>query len=335
MNNRIIKRLIQKAQAKYSIDGWNRLCQAFDCTKRSIRSHSQTKGFLKKISENEKVYALNRDYFKFYKYPLGLININKASIFKGFCSAHDNNIFLSIDEEPHNPIDNKEIFLYFFRTMCFELFNKELHYMRNIFTTDEIMKKDNFQEIQSYDIYQNWNETLLIQNEGIKLFIERDSKHILDKLEKMYKQNNFEDFQYITAFTNLLPIHLSTMINPLFDNYDPNYLDFQPLIAVNVIPLANNSFICFCWVKEHHKFMVRFLEKFENLGLEKIVNVIAFLESEDVSIKPSFFDNLNEDLKKSLINSIATSHMSNKQQKWEKFPAFIKITSEEIIKNIN
>jgi hypothetical protein len=335
MNDRTIKRLIQKAQAKYSIDGWKRLCQAFDCTKPSIRSHSQTKSLLKKISENDKVYALNRDYFKFFKYPLGLININQASLFKGFCSEHDNDMFLSIDTEPHNPIENKEIFLYFFRTICFELFNKELHYKRNLFTTREIKNNENFQEIESSSIYQNWNIRLLTQNEGIKLFIERDSKYMLKKLKKMHKQYNFEDFRYISAFTNSLPIHLSTMINPLIDIYAPYNLDCQPLIAVNIIPMTNQSFICFSWVKEHHKYMSSFIENFEKLGLEKIVNIISFLESEDVSIKPSFFDSLNEDFKKRLIKSITTSHIHKKQQYWEDFPAFIKITREEITRNTN
>ncbi|MFO2513501.1 hypothetical protein SCJ01_12845 [Legionella pneumophila serogroup 2] len=218
MNNRIIKRLIQKAQAKYSVDRWNRVCQAFGCTKFSIRSHSQTKGFLRRISENEKVYALNRDYFKFCAYPLGLISINKASVFKGFCPEHDNNIFAPIDSEPKKPIDKKEIFLFLFRTICFELFNKELLYKRNIFTVDEIKKEYNFQEIEKSDLYQRWNTTLLTQNEGINLFIERDVKHILHILEKMYKQNCYEDIQYISAFTNLLPIS---------DNSEVKYKAYQ------------------------------------------------------------------------------------------------------------
>lgn len=331
MNDRNIKRLIDSAQKAFSIKRWKRVCQAFDCTKQSICSHSQTKRFLEKIEENRKVYALNRDYFKYNEYPIGLIGVRKTSIFKGFCSQHDNNIFSSIDLEPQLPIQGEDMFLYHFRTICYELFNKELIFNRNKHSLQEMKKKNNFREIESNYIYQQWEDSLLIQNQGIKLFIERDSKHLLRNLEKISTGESYKDMQFIATFTNFLPIHLSTMINPLFDGYVPTDFDFQPLVSVNIVPLSNRSFICFCWTSEYSEFVYRFLEHIERLGLEKIVNIIAFLESEDVSIRPSFFDNLPVEQKQRLINGIATSHIIEKEQEWDNFPTFINLIEGEKI----
>lgn len=66
MKNKIIKKLIDKAQKAYTVDRWDRVCQAFDCVKPSTHSYSQTKGF-----------------FEHQKYPIGLIPVTRASIFKG------------------------------------------------------------------------------------------------------------------------------------------------------------------------------------------------------------------------------------------------------------
>lgn len=256
-------------------------------------------------------------------------------MFKGFCNEHDNKTFALIDSDPPKNIEKKEMFLYLFRTLCFEIFRKKLLYEKNHFMIKNIRNETDFKLIQNHGIYKNWHKNVLIQNKGLKLFIKRDSTHIQDKLEKMYKQNNFNDMRYIIAYTNLLPVYLSTMLNPLFDSYNPKDLHFQPLMAVNIIPLANRSFICFCWVKEHDCFMEKFLDYFEYYKLEKIVNIISFLESEDVSINPLFFRNLNKDEREILVNAIATPHTVSKEQNWEEFPALIKISNEKIIRATN
>lgn len=334
MDNRQITRLIDKAQKRYSLDSWDGLCLAFSCIATPINSHSQTKSLLERISENCKVYSINNNFFKYSKGPLRLKAIRKSSIFKGFCSVHDKSIFAPIDNEPTIPINKYEIFLYLYRTVCFEQFNKALYLKRHIFSLNQIQKEKNFLEIQSHPKYLTWKSLTERQIENIDLFLKRDVMYIRSALEKMNNENNYDDMRYWIAFTDLLPIHLSTLINPLFDNYIPSAHDFQPLVAVNIVPLSNTSFICFCWSQEYSHFMNDFLSDLNRLGLEKIINIISFLESEDVSITPSFFDNLHQDLKDLLIKSITTSHTYNKYALWNDFPIILPVKVQSTLSDL-
>ena len=106
-----------------------------ECTKKIIKAHTISKSSnLKQISENghvlgfdKSILALNKNNGKF---PIKEIGINNASIFNGFCSKHDKELF-SIIENSDMVFTNEQIFILSYRAMCQELYLKynssELH----------------------------------------------------------------------------------------------------------------------------------------------------------------------------------------------------------------
>jgi hypothetical protein len=109
------------------------LCQFQDeegnrCDKSAISSHTvQRSRALGSIAEDGHVLHIRLDSFssddadriKFDK-----IGVRKASVFPGFCSAHDHSLFESI-ETGTGVISERERVLLSFRSICHELFKKE------------------------------------------------------------------------------------------------------------------------------------------------------------------------------------------------------------------
>lgn len=107
-------------------------CLHFDAGSRCthiVDAHSiQKNGALSLIAENGKVIAPSRNYTDFRHnqgtIALSLQGIGKVSTFRGFCAAHDNDVFAPIDKGPVVPT-REQVLLYAYRSICRELFVKE------------------------------------------------------------------------------------------------------------------------------------------------------------------------------------------------------------------
>ncbi|WP_028715681.1 hypothetical protein [Pantoea ananatis] len=111
-----------------------RFCSAPDalrdyCDKKIIDAHTLSKSLsLKPIaSPKGKVFALNSNPFtleeNFGTLSFTEIGISKASIFNGFCSTHDKDIFSPIENSEFIP-SKKTLFLQTYRIICMEKFKK-------------------------------------------------------------------------------------------------------------------------------------------------------------------------------------------------------------------
>src|SRR5690606_28429907 len=97
-----------------------------ECDKKIIKAHSiQNSQSLSSIAKDGHVYQLAHKYRHqirtFSEYEK--IGINEASIFKGFCKKHDNEIFEPIDNARLEP-NAEQIFLYAYRSLCKEIYQK-------------------------------------------------------------------------------------------------------------------------------------------------------------------------------------------------------------------
>jgi hypothetical protein len=83
---------------------------------------------LAKIARAEKVYQLDSNPFSIEKnkgnVPIKLVNIASATTFTGFCSQHDNSLFLPIDRDNLTPT-NQEVLLLHYRALCREIYVKQ------------------------------------------------------------------------------------------------------------------------------------------------------------------------------------------------------------------
>ena len=132
-------------------------CLHFDAGERCnkiINAHSiQESGLLKKISINEHVYALNRNYTNLKKNKGKLsydkIGIGVASTFKGFCKEHDNKLFEHIDNKLLEP-SNYQCFLYAYRSLCREIFVRQNAIVLIEKQLEEESNKSNIELLSSY-----------------------------------------------------------------------------------------------------------------------------------------------------------------------------------------
>ena len=123
--HQIYQQLITRPQAA--------LCQFEDaqgkrCNSTAIFSHTiQKSRTLAAISQDGHVLQLKQNVFRSAaeeRVAFEKIGIQKASIFPGFCPAHDDALFKSV-ETGNGSISDQERILLSFRSVCHELFKKE------------------------------------------------------------------------------------------------------------------------------------------------------------------------------------------------------------------
>ncbi|ENV32726.1 hypothetical protein [Acinetobacter gerneri] len=177
-----------------------------DCDEKIIRAHSiQNNQSLSKIAANGHVYQLDNKYQHEVKTYLDYkkIGINKASVFKGFCKKHDNEIFEPIDNYLLEPTA-EQIFLYAYRSICKEIYQK--------YKVIQALK-ENIQLVNSEDEEQlGWY--LLGNQKGYEELIK-----IKKSYDETFLNKSFEkDILYVIFYSKkTMNLAFSSLIYPDFD----------------------------------------------------------------------------------------------------------------------
>ncbi len=109
------------------------LCLAPDtlrasCSKGIVRAHTVARASLRTIAESDRVYAFNLDLMAIAKHQgqtvPELFGVNAASVFTGFCSVHDNQIFAPLEKTDFSG-SAEQCFLLGYRALVRELFAKQ------------------------------------------------------------------------------------------------------------------------------------------------------------------------------------------------------------------
>lgn len=112
-------------------------CPCKDCKRTSINSHSiSKKSVLANIAKDGFVYMLSMDKENM-KYVMKKISILNASIFRGFCDQHDNDLFQKLDNVNNVDFDNDFFFQLGARTLAYEI----SHIKRTIRSLEMRLKK--------------------------------------------------------------------------------------------------------------------------------------------------------------------------------------------------
>ena len=124
-------------------------CMYGECANNSINSHTiSERGALSTISVDDQLgYFCSKREGLQKELIYDEVHINKATVFKGFCSIHDNQLFKSIDNNP-NMKKGEEILLQAYRSVC-----KALH-EEGCYPFLELFEKPNFdmcKEFLKYD----------------------------------------------------------------------------------------------------------------------------------------------------------------------------------------
>ena len=98
------------------------------CAEKIVGAHTiQKRGGIAAIAEDGHVISTKKGFERLIRNEGEVIpdkvGVNKASTFMGFCSTHDNSLFEIIENEEFSG-SPEQSFLFAFRAICYELYNK-------------------------------------------------------------------------------------------------------------------------------------------------------------------------------------------------------------------
>lgn len=278
------------------------------CRGKIIKAHTVSRSSsLKKISTNGKVYRLNIDPHSFEKnkgkFNFVLDGIGTVSTFTGFCEKHDNEIFRVIENIEF--VGSKEqCYLLAYRPVAREYFTKNiavsnLDLMNNL---DKGLPVYEQIEVQSF---------MRAYSEGTKIGFKNSLEH-KNKFDQILLSKDYADLRaYIIKFKKVHDILCSSAFFPEHDFQGNHYYNLSNLkrlpdqIAFNSFCSNDNGYIVFSWLKDSDFFCSHFINSLDKIPNERKVNILAkffFVYSENIILSPSWWDNLDLDMKKYIRN---------------------------------
>lgn len=276
-----------------------------------INAHSiQHKGVLSNIAnEKNEIYALSKntgDFKKndgnigFRRYP-----ISKFSIFRGFCKNHDNDLFKPIDTSYFKYTDEQQIFLYAYRSLSKELFDKEnaLNMYINILE----------------DVKENIG---LSKNISSHIRGTENSLHSLNVHKKIYdhvlENEAYNDMRYVSfnsmdesimAFSNILYPDFDFMGNLIQNLSNTNIENTFDLITFCSAPTKNGWSFIFSWHKSSDNSCLAFIQSLKERmkqgdNLSDLLFKFVLLNSENFAFSPAWWKSLSADKQKEISQSV-------------------------------
>lgn len=238
-----------------------------ECSVKIIKAHTISKSAnLKKIALNGHVYSFEKSIQALERnkegFPIKKIGINNASIFNGFCSKHDKELFAIIEDEEMLFTD-EQIFTLAYRTISNELYMKQSSQKNNIKSRNYDKGLD-LELSLAYQYFINNN----MQDE-LDLSI-RDLNFIKNKYDEYLLSKNFEKQQYYIIFINKVPeimnntgwIPTNDFNNLLLADLSNEDEMFNTL-TVSTINYNNQGAIVFSWLdvdEMDNKYCIDFIK---------------------------------------------------------------------------
>ncbi|MGO9570882.1 MAG: zinc chelation protein SecC [Desulfomonilaceae bacterium] len=277
------------------------------CGDRIIRAHTvQRRGGLAAISEGGHVISIKDGMRDILKNEGRVVprkaGISDASTFMGFCDSHDAAMFRPI--EVGAPVLSREnAFLLSFRALAYELFTKRT-VLRSIPIQREMDRGKPFYIQVAIQQYLNLNAQGMIRGlrDLTKWKLEYDSAYLSECCDAY----SF----YAVAFSEVLPVVSCGGFHPEFD-FEANPLqrigrgdvDFDHM-TFNLTSLNGKGVAVFGWTQSESGPAEAFVNSFKCLpDSEKADAVLhlAFEQIENTYVRPSWWDQLSEEERQSVI----------------------------------
>ena len=254
-----IKAQFAKFQSKIST---SKLCfhpKQNECSGQIIRAHSVSKSAgLRHIADNGHVLMFKKKNFNVGMKPGSTIDveevgINKATVFYGFCSYHDDTTFKSIDD-PNYELNIKNAVLFGFRSLAKEIYAK-YDVLKNCIEGIEEFTDERFIEIS--EINANSQRIGIIESaKTIKSYQYAVRNDIYDEFESCWIR--FEG-QPIISFSGGFAPEFDFQGNQLEDYNFPS--EQRNFIHVNGIARETSTDLVFTW-KKSARFSKQFVDSF-------------------------------------------------------------------------
>jgi uncharacterized short protein YbdD (DUF466 family) len=283
-----------------------------ECTKKIIKAHTISKSSnLKKIAKDGHVYSFKQSIQELDKdngiFPIEKIGVNNASVFNGFCSKHDKELFSDI-EDKEIIFSDKQILLLAYRAISNELYLKYSSLNHN----SKLSKHKPKIPMEMIGIYDNY---INFMKDGTKLAI-RDLEYIKKYYDSSLINSDFENqMNYYILILDKVPeiVNNAGWIPTIdFNNNDLSDLNKKDIkyntLTVNTIVYKDKGAIVFAWHKELNCIdCVKFIQSLHNINNKnKGIAILKWLFecSENIFWSIEWWDNLDKSIKQILIDNM-------------------------------
>ncbi|MGP3725267.1 hypothetical protein [Cereibacter sphaeroides] len=279
------------------------------CSSQIVKAHTiQRKGGLAAIAENNHVLTV-KPLMKEMILSSGKpnprrIGVNSASVFPGFCSKHDSETFKPIEGKSLD-LDSRSAFLFSYRAIAYERFSKEAEGRIN-----EMMREfsDRGQPFWKQAAIQSFLYDVFV---GLQLG-KRDMTRIKDGFDKLILAGAYESFHFCAIrFEQILPVVACCAFHPEFDlngarlqqlGQDKVELD---VVTLTVTAFDGNTIAVFGWIGPDNgpaRSLTNSLVSADNARIADALVRLLFIHSDNVFLKPSWWDGLPDKHKAALNN---------------------------------
>lgn len=276
-----------------------------------IQSHSlQRSGALNAIAEKGHVLAslpTLEDLFK-NKGQTGLrkVGLGKASTFPGFCSQHDSSLFKPIEGKTL-VFNRSTAYLFAYRAIALEIQRK----------TTALKQQSMIRSIA--DRGRDPLEQFLIQKTyaefiaGLELGI-NDLSRIKQVYDLVIKEDSYANVHYIIhEFDSIIPLVVSSSFLPSTDFkgtliQDLSHMGELEHVTITITSYEGKSMLIWAWVGRDDGVAAQFARSFLSIPIEHRADAIinaALVISENVFVRPSWWDALANEKKNSLLRKRA------------------------------
>lgn len=242
------------------------------------------------------------------------IGVNLASVFPGFCSKHDNDLFEPIEGKTLN-FTKETAFLFSYRAVAYERFAKEAQqrFMTSLLEADAGMPFQKQARLQQF-----------IQDNlfGIELGM-RDLKKWKAQFDEKLLSGSTDHFNYAAVrFDRILPIVACGAFHPEFDC---SGLPLQKLvqdtveldqIALTVSTFDSQTVVVFGWIGNQkgaaRSLADSFLAIEDSRKADALVRLL-FIHTDNLFLCPSWWEGLPESSRKAL-NNMTKSGTTERQR---------------------
>lgn len=274
-----------------------------------ISAHTLSVGaMLRKISVDGHVYApspsknIASDTFPFEVTRKGLRDV---SVFNGFCSKHDRELFSCLENEPFR-FSPKQLFMLSYRAAARECYLKR-------------KQAESLPSPEEYAAVHGIEESLMLSEEASK-FIEASIRGAEDIESLKSTLDNYlvsGDFNRLITKAILLPkqpsILASAVFQPFFDMDGNQLQEFDNLqaemsqILISIIPVETGSAAIFSWLDTSNAAPRLFFESvLRGKCLTSAVLHAVLDNTENIAFSPSWYEALSDAKKDYLFSRIMT-----------------------------
>ncbi len=271
-----------------------------ECSGEIIKAHTISKSSnLKPITKNGHVYCFKTSLGELIKtkgkITVKKMGINETSVFHGFCSKHDTNLFKSIDT--CFELNCEHVFLNHYRTLVRELYLKE----KNALFQSSKMKcydkgMDIFQQLQ----YQTSLDDIHAGTDAGQ----RDLKIVKAILDKKLINKQFDDMRYYALIIEKIPDIISTCVWLVSSDFKNNKLielsdlskTYNAMSVSTLVYSETKGIIILSWdnsIKspECYEF-IETLNRLSNCDKIKAIVYWLFSINENIYFAPEWWENL-------------------------------------------